>query len=650
MGAGTVHAQQTGAFSRHYLVELNEAAAVDDAGDVASEIARTYGGRLEVYASLGFHGFAIATTAEQARLIANDPRVRSVSENGTATAVITPPPPVQVGEQAAARRPGDAVTTGTPLGPIQIGPFKYDAAGNIIHMGGDRFTYDRMNRVTTGTAYTAQNSTTQSFTYDGFGNLKIIDTPFQSKLYIDVDPSNNKLKPNPGTESGSYVAHTWAGGSNGGYDAAGNQTSVNGGAYVYGFDSLSALSRLSGPRTEMYLYDGNEERVATVSYTNATNMTWRYTIHDANGSVLREIKDTVTNGAHAWKTEKDYVYRSGALLATVTPLSGGGDTRAHFHLDHLGSPVLITDDNGERLAVHKYWPFGADAPGSDADGERMKFTGQERDLAGSDINALDYMHARYYRSIAGRFMSMDPVAPRFDRTQSWNPYAYAMNNPVRSTDPKGKYVIDCIPGSKDCEKDKINFEEARKRALTSSDPQVRRAAWAYGKPGEDNGVNVHIAPTKDPKADGETGVGVGFEFGEQTVTTFKAEVTIKPGLTGLALESAVAHEGSHVFDGLIFWSTLSAPPMCWDLSKNLTKFDTEMNAYKVSAAVYARAGQTWKPCANCKIGAGVSPHDTELAIKNILADQSGLYKVTPQNPGARQINEAPYNDAPEKMH
>src|ERR1044071_862085 len=62
MGAGTGHAQQTGAFSRHYLVELNEAAAVDDAGDVASEIARTYGGRLEVYASLGFHGFAIATT------------------------------------------------------------------------------------------------------------------------------------------------------------------------------------------------------------------------------------------------------------------------------------------------------------------------------------------------------------------------------------------------------------------------------------------------------------------------------------------------------------------------------------------------------------------------------------------------------------
>lgn len=109
----------------------------------------------------------------------------------------------------------------------------------------------------------------------------------------------------------------------------------------------------------------------------------------------------------SWSTTKDSIYRAGQLLATVMP----DNTIRHYHLDHLGTPSLITGPTGAMLAHHTYFPFGEEIPGSTADAERMKFTGHERDLnnAGGTGDDLDYMHARYCSPVTGRFLSVDPV-------------------------------------------------------------------------------------------------------------------------------------------------------------------------------------------------------------------------------------------------
>jgi RHS repeat-associated protein len=63
-------------------------------------------------------------------------------------------------------------------------------------------------------------------------------------------------------------------------------------------------------------------------------------------------------------------------------------------------------------------------------------TGKERDIE----SGLDYVGARHYASRIGRFMTPDPsVLDRADPTnpQSLNLYAYALNNPLRYTDPTG---------------------------------------------------------------------------------------------------------------------------------------------------------------------------------------------------------------------
>ncbi|MCP4545796.1 MAG: hypothetical protein GY835_04935, partial [bacterium] len=138
---------------------------------------------------------------------------------------------------------------------------------------------------------------------------------------------------------------------------------------------------------------------------------------------------------YAWTIEKDYIYRGGMLLAAETP-----EGRRHFHLDHLGTPRLITDGSGNQVAYHVYYPFGEEATDPFQDQERMKFTGHERDFgnpAGTGDD-LDYMHARFCSPLTGRFLTTDVVdsaAP--GNPQSWNKYSYVRNNPLRFIDPSG---------------------------------------------------------------------------------------------------------------------------------------------------------------------------------------------------------------------
>jgi RHS repeat-associated protein len=70
-------------------------------------------------------------------------------------------------------------------------------------------------------------------------------------------------------------------------------------------------------------------------------------------------------------------------------------------------------------------------------------TSKERDAE----TGLDYFLARYYSGAEGRFSSPDPlVIPKLGRRvflahlsdpQTWNKYAYVMNNPLTRTDPTG---------------------------------------------------------------------------------------------------------------------------------------------------------------------------------------------------------------------
>ncbi|MGH9473162.1 MAG: RHS repeat-associated core domain-containing protein, partial [Terriglobales bacterium] len=57
---------------------------------------------------------------------------------------------------------------------------------------------------------------------------------------------------------------------------------------------------------------------------------------------------------------------------------------------------------------------------------------------------FDYFGARYYGSALGRFLTPDPAglaAVDPGNPQSWNRYAYALNNPVTNTEPTGLIAV-----------------------------------------------------------------------------------------------------------------------------------------------------------------------------------------------------------------
>jgi len=177
------------------------------------------------------------------------------------------------------------------------------------------------------------------------------------------------------------------------------------------------------------MYDADDER----AWSFKPGRFDRWTLRDLGGKVLRTYEATAYNWTGS--VAEDDIYRDGQLLAAET--SAG--TR-HFHLDHLGTPRLMTNSTGAQAAYHVYYPFGEEATAFNQDTERMKFTGHERDLAspagpGDD---LDYMHARHCSPVTGRFLSVDPIGGTPKRPQSWNRYLYVGDNPMNATDPTGR--------------------------------------------------------------------------------------------------------------------------------------------------------------------------------------------------------------------
>jgi uncharacterized protein RhaS with RHS repeats len=80
------------------------------------------------------------------------------------------------------------------------------------------------------------------------------------------------------------------------------------------------------------------------------------------------------------------------------------------------------------------------------------------------------MHARYYSSDLGRFMSVDPVGGEVGSSQSWNRYSYVLNNPLGFVDPNGEAHFKILVGDPGLGDHNVgpNFEraaETRKQEL-----------------------------------------------------------------------------------------------------------------------------------------------------------------------------------------
>jgi RHS repeat-associated protein len=419
--------QETGGVPGRYRVQL-ELRPGDDLAAISSQLAATYGARIEPFAQEGFTGFAIIATPARARLMSSDPRVVAIVDLDP---LQNPDRPRQA-EPAEPLGSGQAKTPAAETEQVRMvltseavpgfGNYTYDGSGNITSIDDQVFRYDAFGRLQSAVLGSFES---QAYTYDRYGNiLKIVtDGDDVNAARMSVDPETNQMDlPFSGSNPANMIAT---------YDDVGNVITHQG-TFIY--DALNMMKETTDTARRLHVYSASDERVMVLQAVNGVETTSEWTLRDGSNRVLRRL---TKDAAGVWYWKEDYIYGGARLLAAEVP---GPERVRHFYLDHLGTPRLITGNGGARIAEKTYRPFGGKVSGVTDDFEQLEFTGHERDMP-----ALDYMHARYYQPDLGRFLSVDPLIPRqaAQIPQIWNRYTYVRNNPIGSSDPTG-LVDNCV--------------------------------------------------------------------------------------------------------------------------------------------------------------------------------------------------------------
>lgn len=171
------------------------------------------------------------------------------------------------------------------------------------------------------------------------------------------------------------------------------------GAYRYDYLSrLTAMSPSSTAASTHYIYDQENRLIAE---------------YDGSGALKRE-----------------YLWLDDRPLAIVAYLSGV-PVIWHVHTDHLGRPIMMTDETKAKVWEATYLPFGEVYQVSGTASTDMRFPGQWY----QPETGLHYNWHRHYDPTTGRYLQPDPLG-----TVDGHRWAYADNSPLMNTDPEGLRV------------------------------------------------------------------------------------------------------------------------------------------------------------------------------------------------------------------
>jgi len=226
-----------------------------------------------------------------------------------------------------------------PLSPASArtwtsGEYRYDGAGNVVSIGAlseperRTFGYDALSRLTAARVAGRE----YAYEYDAYGNRTAASVDGQ-RVPVPVSPATNHL-----TDSA--------------YDAAGNQLARGSTFATYDGFGMMTSYRFDSVNADTFVYDASDERIGVLRGAE-----WTWSFRDAQGRLLRQYRSSQTNPHAPWLWLEDVVHRGALLLGAERAPENGG--RQHYHLDHLGSPLLVTSANGAVLSEHEFLPFGA---------------------------------------------------------------------------------------------------------------------------------------------------------------------------------------------------------------------------------------------------------------------------------------------------
>jgi RHS repeat-associated protein len=267
------------------------------------------------------------------------------------------------------------------------------------------YGYDALSRISSvGCINTAgTNVWGQDFTFDAFGNLsKSVPSGDTGTSFL---PTYSSLT-NQYTISGCTIT----------YDANGNPTQDCNNTYTW---NVYGNPVTIGSKTLTYDAFGREAEIGSGS-------TYTQVLYSPIGKL------GLMNGQTPKTTR--YPLPGGG----TAEIQGTGGTKDILHGDWLGSARLSTLYTDQTVVNDTaYSPFGETYDNTAS--SNLDFTGHFQD---TQSGLYDFLNREY--STVGRWISPDPAglnAVDITNPQSWNRYAYALNNPMSYIDPTG---LECV--------------------------------------------------------------------------------------------------------------------------------------------------------------------------------------------------------------
>ncbi len=295
------------------------------------------------------------------------------------------------------------------------------------------FVLPELNKLfTIPTVNAADNPMITSFSYDALGRITGAAYPQNQAYSYTYDKVDNRLSQAANSTTTNYS-----------YNNDNQLTQEGTNAYSYNPNGdITGKTLNSG--TQNFTYDF-EDRLTSFKATNGTITTYRYdglgnrlqkTVGSTTTRFVNDISGNLTNvlaETNSYNTINNwYVYGVGL----VSQGSYGSSNRVYPLEDGLGNIRFLTNSGGINVKSYNYDPFGNITNSNGTGNTNYRFNTQQNDPE----SGMYYLRARYYDPATGRFISRDPIKGTLTNSQSQNPYAYAVNNPVNLSDPSGEFV------------------------------------------------------------------------------------------------------------------------------------------------------------------------------------------------------------------
>jgi len=299
------------------------------------------------------------------------------------------------------------------------------------------YSYDTLGRLQSANAVSAND-----------GNIDQYDLGVSKPLGYDLN--GNIINLSRGTDTAPDYTY-YDGSNNDGSNKTGpNQVKTSTGSALYCYDNNGNMTGRSSDCSDTNAFS------QTLSYDPFNQLATEISNHDngtkvnfTHGMGTKRLTKVVSGGT---PSKTLYLHGLGALPLIEKTQSGNdpasttyyvygpngliasNDTQENyfFSTDHLGSTRVVSKGADSNVqAYYNYMPFGQlmedNSGGPHKDKFSYRYTGQEYD---AETDLYNY-RARIYDPALARFYATDPAQ------ESFGPYTYVGNNPIRFTDPTG---------------------------------------------------------------------------------------------------------------------------------------------------------------------------------------------------------------------